>query len=72
MRNLRDTIFCMKTNELQDFHICISVPLTFLKNDAGEELFHKKIGFFKLVEQLNIPTKKDTTKYTNINISSSK
>ena len=27
MRNLRDTIFYMKTNVLQDFHICISVPL---------------------------------------------
>ena len=27
MRNLRDTIFHMKTNVLQDFPICISVPL---------------------------------------------
>ena len=27
MRNLHDTIFQMKTNVLQDFHICISVPL---------------------------------------------
>ena len=27
MRNLRGTIFYMKTNVLQDFHICISVPL---------------------------------------------
>ena len=27
MHNLRDTIFYMKTNVLQDFHICISVPL---------------------------------------------
>ena len=27
MRNLRDTIFYMKTNVLQDFCICISVPL---------------------------------------------
>ena len=27
MRNLRGTVFYMKTNELQDFHICISVPL---------------------------------------------
>ena len=25
--NLRDTIFYMKTNVLQDFHICISVSL---------------------------------------------
>ena len=29
MRNLRDTIFYMKTNVLQYFHICISVPLSF-------------------------------------------
>ena len=27
MRNLRDTIFYMKANVLQDFHINISVPL---------------------------------------------
>ena len=27
MSNLHDTIFCLKTNILQDFHICISVPL---------------------------------------------
>ena len=27
MRNLRDTMFYMKMNVLQDFHICISVPL---------------------------------------------
>ena len=27
MRNLRDTIFYMKANVLQDFHICMSVPL---------------------------------------------
>ena len=31
MRNLRDTIFYMKTNVLQDFHICISVPLNKIK-----------------------------------------
>ena len=28
MRNLRGTIFYMKANVLQDFHICISVPLS--------------------------------------------
>ena len=28
MRNLRDTFFYMKTNVLQNFHICISLPLT--------------------------------------------
>ena len=27
MRNLRDTVFYRKTNLLQDFRICISVPL---------------------------------------------
>ena len=27
MRNLRDTVFYVKTNAFQDFHICISVPL---------------------------------------------
>ena len=27
MHTLRGTIFCMKTNVLQNFHICISVPL---------------------------------------------
>ena len=27
MRNLCDTIFCMKLNVLQDFHIRMSVPL---------------------------------------------
>ena len=30
MRNLRDAIFYMKEDVLQDFHICISVPLTSL------------------------------------------
>ena len=34
MRNLRDTIFYMKTNVLQDFHICISVPLKLQIDDA--------------------------------------
>ena len=29
MRNLRDTVFYMKTNVLQYFHICIRVPLSF-------------------------------------------
>ena len=28
MRNLRGTTFYMKTNVLEDFHICISVPLS--------------------------------------------
>ena len=30
MRNLRVTVFYMKTNVLQNFHICISVPLNVL------------------------------------------
>ena len=29
MRNLRGTVFYMKTNVLQDFHICISAHLNF-------------------------------------------
>ena len=29
MHNLGDNIFYMKTNVLQDFHICMSVPLSF-------------------------------------------
>ena len=29
MRNLRYTIFCMRTNMLLDLHICINVPLIF-------------------------------------------
>ena len=32
MRNLRVTVFYMKTNVLQNFHICISAPLKFLKS----------------------------------------
>ena len=30
MRNLRDTIFYMKKNVLQDFDTCISVPLSYI------------------------------------------
>ena len=37
MRNLCDTIFCMRTNVLQDFHICISVPL------RGEKIKQKSL-----------------------------
>ena len=33
IRNLRDTISYMKKNVLQDFHICISVPLNELNNN---------------------------------------
>ena len=29
MRNMRGTIFYLKTNVLQDFHICMTVPLTY-------------------------------------------
>ena len=42
MRNLHDTIFYMKTNLLQYFHICISVPLmlnTVAANIALIEIF---------------------------------
>ena len=45
MPNPRDTIFYMKTNILQDFHICITLPLmqrtsenTFLEH-WGSKLF---------------------------------
>ena len=38
MRNLRDTVFYMKTNALQDFHIHISVPLT----SSWEENFRSR------------------------------
>ena len=30
MQNLRYTVFYMKTNILEDFHICISLPLKFV------------------------------------------
>ena len=29
MRNMRDNIFYLKTNVLQDFHVCVSVDLKF-------------------------------------------
>ena len=52
---LRDTIFYMKTNVLQDFHICISVPLnrlTFIgktfKNQISVTNAAKIISFFRL------------------------
>ena len=52
---LRDTIFYMKTNVLQDFHICISVPLnrlTFIgktfKNQISVTNATKIISFFRL------------------------
>ena len=35
MRNLRVTVFHMKTNVLQNFHICISVPLKSLIPNAA-------------------------------------
>ena len=34
MRNLRGTIFYMKTNILQDFCICISAPLTGVEGEV--------------------------------------
>ena len=42
MRNLRGTIFYMKTNVLQDFHICISV-LLILAALIGKQEFMKLI-----------------------------
>ena len=44
MRNLRITTFYMKTNVLQDFFICISVPLIFQKFYLTETL--QKIDCF--------------------------
>ena len=35
MRNLRDSVFYMKTNVLQNFNICISVPLMLEVNKFG-------------------------------------
>ena len=48
MRNLRDTIFYVKTNVLQNFYICISVPLKSKTYDflfcVLEEVSFKSIG----------------------------
>ena len=46
MYNLRNTIFYMKTNVLQDLHICISVPLKLFGP------YQEQLGFFKLPVQL--------------------
>ena len=45
MRNLCDTIFYMETNVLQDFHICISVPL-------------KKTAYLHKIKKRQLLTKK--------------
>ena len=42
MRNLRDTGFYMKTNVLQKFHVCISVPLTIVIVTIMAEKISKK------------------------------
>ena len=47
MRNLRGTIFYMKTNVLQDFHICISVPLNTL-NFLEANFMKKKWTLYEL------------------------
>ena len=39
MCNFRDTIFYKKTNVLQDFHICISVPLILEAKFGDDPLF---------------------------------
>ena len=46
MRNLRDTIFYVKTNVLQNFYICISVPL---KSKTYDFLFWCRLN---LLEQI--------------------
>ena len=53
MRNLRGTIFYMKTNVLQDFHICISVPLIQLSEMHGvgtvKRIFEKFMKIRKII-----------------------
>ena len=36
MRNLNNVIFYVKTNVLQDFHICIIVPLNYRQEELNE------------------------------------
>ena len=60
MRNLSGAVFYMKTNVLQNFHICISVPLkskpTTIVNTEFQIIFHYQINldkqFFIFREQL--------------------
>ena len=37
MRNLEHCVFYVKKDKSTDFHICISVPLTFLHNTSNQE-----------------------------------
>ena len=37
MRNLEHCVFYVKKDISTDFHICISVPLTFLHNTSNQE-----------------------------------
>ena len=60
MRNLCGTIFYIKTNVLQDFHICMSVPLNpiydTLWTRAGSSLLISKMKDLNLL-CLNVPVK---------------
>ena len=49
MRNLRGTIFYMKTNVLQDFHICISVPLKIMFSKILVVLSHRSFSHFHIL-----------------------
>ena len=42
MRNLCETVFYIKTNVLQNFHICISVPLKQLKYKLLQDSMNSK------------------------------
>ena len=55
MRNLRGTIFCMRTNVLQDCYICIRVPLN--KSSKCKQDFRRlwvlALEVFRSVNKLN-------------------
>ena len=62
MHNICETIFYMNTNVLQDFHICMSVPLSISQCQAVIKLIEKKIqtkgtlkiGYTKLANYLTL------------------
>ena len=49
MRNLCGTIFYIKTNVLQDFRICMSVPL---RQNLHHELFGSLMNIYLKIESL--------------------
>ena len=48
MRNLCDTLFYINTNVLQDFHICMSVPLI-CSALLNLETFHYNLWLWKIL-----------------------